>query len=77
MAMLRSPARVLEAAAVVAGGTALAALAADKPAAVLFGVLLAYAGCAMLLGPLRAELDVPDRTRALLLPRPAPSCSPT
>ena len=69
MAMLRSPARVLEAAAVVAGGTALAALAADKPAAVLFGVLLAYAGCAMLLGPLRAELDVPDRTRALLLPR--------
>jgi len=44
-------------------------LAADKPAAVTFGVLIAYAGCAMLLGPFRAELDVPDRTRALLLPR--------
>jgi hypothetical protein len=69
MAMLRAPARALEAAVVVAGGTALATLAADKPAAVLLGVLIAYAGCALLLGPLRAELDVPDRTRALLLPR--------
>jgi hypothetical protein len=69
MAMLRAPTRVVEAAAVVAGGTALATLASDKPAAVTFGVVIAYAGCALLLGPLRAELDVPDRTRALLLPR--------
>jgi hypothetical protein len=70
MAMLRTPARALEAAALVAGGTALAVLVADKPAAVAAGVVVAYCGAAMLLGPLRAELDVPGRMTALLIPRP-------
>jgi hypothetical protein len=70
MAMLRTPARALEAAALVAGGTALAVLVADKPAAVAAGVVVAYFGAAMLLGPLRAELDVPGRMTVLLIPRP-------
>jgi hypothetical protein len=70
VAMLRTPARALEAAALVAGGMALAVLVADKPAAVAAGVVVAYFGAAMLLGPLRAELDVPGRMTVLLIPRP-------
>jgi hypothetical protein len=70
VAMLRTPARALEAAALVGGGTALAVLVADKPAAVAAGVVVAYFGAAMLLGPLRAELDVPGRMTVLLIPRP-------
>jgi hypothetical protein len=66
---LRAPARVAEAAALIALGTVLTLAVADKPLAVLVGVVLVYFGAALLLGPLRAELDVPDRTRVLLLPR--------
>jgi hypothetical protein len=68
VALLRAPGRAVEAAVLVAGGTALAAFVADKPAAVPVAVLLVYAGGALFLGPLRAELDVPDRTRVLLRP---------
>ncbi len=68
LAALRTPGRTLEAMALVAAGTGLAALVADKPAAVTAGVIVAYCGAALLLTTLRAELDVPDRTSVLLLP---------
>jgi len=64
----RTPGRVLEASALVAAGTALALLEADRPAAVLAAMLLVYAGAARMLWPLRAELDLTSRTRVLLRP---------
>jgi hypothetical protein len=64
----RTPARVLEAAFVTACGAALALLNADRPAAVLAGVGLLYAGAARMLWPLRAELDLTSRARVLLRP---------
>ena len=67
---LRAPGRALESAALVALGTVLTLATADKPVAVAVGVVLVYFGAALLLGPLRAELDVPDRTAVLLRPRP-------
>ncbi len=69
VAVLGSPVHTLEALTLVAGGTGLAALAADKPAAVAAGVLIIYLGAALLLAPLRVELDASDRPRVLLVPR--------
>jgi hypothetical protein len=64
----RTPGRVLEASVLVAAGTALALLEADRAAAVLAAMLLVYGGAARMLWPLRAELDLTSRTRVLLRP---------
>jgi hypothetical protein len=64
----RAPGRVLEACVLVAAGTVLALLEADRAAAVLAAMLLVYAGAARMLWPMRAELDLASRTRVLLRP---------
>ena len=69
VAALRTPARVVEAAALAGGGTVLALLAADRPAALAVAPFAVYLGASRMLWPLRAELDVPERTRILLRPR--------
>jgi hypothetical protein len=65
---LRAPGVFAQAAALVAAGSALDLLAADRPLAVALGALAVYAGAARMLGPLRRELDVPDRAPVLLRP---------
>jgi hypothetical protein len=69
VAALRAPARVVEAAALAGGGTVLALLAADRPAALAAAAFAVYLGASRMLWPLRAELDVPERARILLRPR--------
>jgi len=65
---LRTPGRVLEAAAFAGGGTLLALLNTDRPIAVAAAMLVVYLGASRMLWPLRAELDVPTRARVLLRP---------
>jgi hypothetical protein len=67
-AALRTPGRVLEAAALAGGGTVLALLSTDRPIAVAAAMLVVYLGASRMLWPLRAELDVPTRARVLLRP---------
>jgi hypothetical protein len=69
VAALRTPSRVVEAAALAGGGTVLALLAADRPVALAAAPVAVYLGSSRMLWPLRAELDAPDRTRVLLRPR--------
>jgi hypothetical protein len=71
VAARRAPGRVLEASVLVAAGTVLALLEADRTAAVLAAMLLVYAGAARMLWPMRAELDLTSRTRVLLRPAAA------
>jgi hypothetical protein len=66
----RAPGRVVEAAALVAAGSALGLLNADRPVAVAAAMLLVYVGASRILAPLRAELDDADRARVMLRPRP-------
>jgi hypothetical protein len=68
VAARRAPGRVLEAGVLVAAGTVLALVEADRAAAVLAAMLLVYAGAARTLWPMRAELDLTSRTRVLLRP---------
>jgi len=65
---LRTPGRVLEAAVLAAAGAGLAVRDSDRPLVVAAAMLAGYAAPARMLWPLRAELDVPDRTRVLLRP---------
>ena len=65
---LRTPGRVFEAAALAGGGTVLALLNTDRPIAVAAAMFVVYFGASRMLWPLRAELDVPTRTRVLLRP---------
>ena len=69
VAALRTPGRVVEAAALAAGGTVLSLLNTDKPVAVAVGMVLGYFGVSRMLWPLRAELDLPSRTTVMLRPR--------
>jgi hypothetical protein len=69
VAALRTPGRVVEAAALAAGGTVLGLLNTDKILAVAAGMVLAYLGASRILWPLRAELDLPSRTALMLRPR--------
>jgi hypothetical protein len=66
VAALSTPQRLGEALVLAAGGTLVALLNADHPAAVAAGALATYAGAARLLEPLRAETDKPSRARVLL-----------
>jgi hypothetical protein len=70
VAALSQPQRLVQAAALAAGGTLVCLLNADHTAAVLLGALLLYAAAARQLEPLRAETDQPGRVRALLAARP-------
>lgn len=63
---LRTPRRLLEAALLATGGALLCLLAAGRAAAPAAGALAAYAGAAVLLEPLRREVDAPGRARILL-----------
>jgi hypothetical protein len=69
VAALRTPGRVVEAAALAAGGTVLSLLNTDKIVAVAAGMVFAYLGASQMLWPLRAELDLPSRTAVMLRPR--------
>ena len=69
VAALRTPGRVVEAAALAAGGTVLSLLNTDKLVAVAAGMVLVYLGASRMLWPLRAELDLPSRTTVMLRPR--------
>jgi hypothetical protein len=69
VAAMRTPGRILEGAALAAGGTVLGLLNGERPVAVIGAALVVYLGASRLLWPLRAELDTPPRTRVLLLPR--------
>jgi hypothetical protein len=69
VAALRTPGRVVEAAALTAGGTVLSLLNTDKILAVAAGMVLGYLGASRMLWPLRAELDLPRRTALMLRPR--------
>ena len=69
VAALGTPGRVVEAAALAAGGTVLSLLNTDKPVAVAAGMVLGYLGVSRMLWPLRAELDLPSRTTVMLRPR--------
>lgn len=64
----RAPGRVAEAAFLAAAAAAVSVQAADRPLVVAAAMLAGYAAPARMLWPLRAELDVPDRTRVLLRP---------
>ena len=68
-AALRAPGRVAEALALTAGAAAVATAEADRPLVVAAAMAAGYVGATRMLWPLRAELDVPDRTRVLLRPR--------
>ena len=63
---VRAPGRVAEAASLAAVAAAVSARQADRPLVVAAAMLAGYAAPARMLWPLRAELDVPDRTRVLL-----------
>ena len=69
VAALGTPGRVVEAAALAAGGTVLGLLNTDKPVAVAVGMVLGYFGVSRMLSSLRAELDLPSRTTVMLRPR--------
>ena len=69
VAAQHTPGRVVEAAALAAGGTVLSLLNTDKPVAVAAGMVLGYLGTSRMLWPLRAELDLPSRTTVMLRPR--------
>jgi hypothetical protein len=71
VAARRAPGRVLEAATLVAAGTVLALVEADRTAAVLAAMLVVYAGAARMLWSMRAELDLTSRMRVLLRPAAA------
>jgi hypothetical protein len=66
---LRTPGRVVEAAALAATATVLCLLNADRPLVPAAAMLVAYLGAARMLWPLRSELDTPGRVRVLLRPR--------
>jgi hypothetical protein len=66
---LRVRGRVVEALMLSAGAAAVATAEADRPLVAAAAMLAGYLGAARMLWPLRAELDVPDRTRVLLRPR--------
>jgi hypothetical protein len=65
---LRARERLLQAVVLAGGGTALAVVD-ERPLPVLAGALVTYVGAALLLEPLRAETDAPNRARALLRAR--------
>jgi hypothetical protein len=65
---LRARERLLQAVVLAGGGTALG-LVDGRPLAVLAGALCSYVGAALLLEPLRAETDAPNRVHALLRAR--------
>jgi hypothetical protein len=65
---VRAPVRVAEAALLAAAAAAVSVQEADRPLVVAAAMLAGYAAPARMLWPLRAELDVPDRTRVLLRP---------
>jgi ABC-2 type transport system ATP-binding protein len=77
VAALRTPGRVVEAAALAAGGTLLSLLNTDKIVAVAAGMVLAYPGASRMLWPLRADLDLPSRTTVMLRPASVVCCLST
>jgi len=68
VAATRAPARTLAAVLLAAGGAALAVAEAQRPAAVAVAGLGTYLAGALLVEPLRLEIDRPDTHRLLLLP---------
>jgi hypothetical protein len=64
----RAPGRIAEAGLLAAAAAAVSVQQADRPLVVAAAMLVGYAAPARMLWPLRAELDVPDRTRVLLRP---------
>jgi hypothetical protein len=66
---LRGRERLVQAALMAAAGTLLSVLDAHRPLAVGAGTLVLYVAAASLLEPLRSEIDVPSRARALLRAR--------
>jgi hypothetical protein len=65
---VRAPGRVAEAGLLAAAAAAVSVREADRPLVVAAAMLAGYAAPARMLWPLRAELDVPDRTRVMLRP---------
>ena len=60
---------MVEALALSAAAAAVATAEADRPLVAAAAMVAGYLGAARMLWPLRAELDVPSRTRVLLRPR--------
>jgi hypothetical protein len=66
---LRGRERLVQAALLAGAGTLLSVLDARRPLAVAAGTLVLYVAAASLFEPLRSEIDVPSRSRALLRAR--------